>query len=334
MADAAPASAPFPRSSALSTSILEDGSDERSTYLPGDPSINLVAADVCDYLKQELSTAIIDELYNRMWLVARKGGHNIDSLSRQRLKEREIIPTNEIRLHLTWYHKNIYLKPIPVCFFNYEFWKIYLPPSTTVGPPKSENLCDFSSVAIGFVRSYAFLVRSRLDFILAQQSHLIPSDIEWEKWSVFIKHFRYIDDIQVSRRFHYGQLRLSRLNWAIRLFQPPSASTAWFYEIPHWSIYAFTERALAPLLFGFASLSLVLSCMQVILAVPVDGLEFNGVEKASFESIRRTFWVLSVLVLLAAGVVWFLLCMIPFGAIIWQLSWGFRYRGKKWRQEA
>ena len=187
------------------------------------------------------------------------------------------------------------------------------------------------------MRSYAFLVRSQLDFILAQQSHLIPSEIEWEKWSAFIKHFRYIDDIQVSRRFHYGQLRLSRLsrlNWAVRLFQPLSASTAWFYEIPHWSIRAFTERALAPLLFGFASLSLVLSCMQVILAVPVDGLGTNGVERASFESIRRTFWVFSVLVLLATGVVWFLLCMIPFGAIIWQLSWGFRHRGKKLRQEA
>ena len=75
--------------------------------LPKDPSINLVTANVCDYLKQELLTAVIDELYNRMWLVARKGGHNIDSLSRQRVKEREIIPTNEIRLHLTWYHKKI-----------------------------------------------------------------------------------------------------------------------------------------------------------------------------------------------------------------------------------
>ena len=53
MADAAPVSAPFPRSRALSTSILEDDSDERSACLPRDPSINLVAADVCDYLKQE-----------------------------------------------------------------------------------------------------------------------------------------------------------------------------------------------------------------------------------------------------------------------------------------
>ena len=337
MADAAPMSAPFPRSSALSTSILEEDLDERSAYLPGDPSINLVAAEVRDYLGQELTTAVIKELYDRMWLVARKGGHNVDSLSRQRVKEREIIPTNEIRLHLTWYHEKMYLKPIPICFFNYDFWKIYLPSSTIVKSSKSENSFDFTSFrsgAIGFMRSYAFLIQTRLDFVLAQQSHLIPSEIKWGKWSAFIRYFRDIDDMQVSRRFHYGQLRLSRLNWAVRLFRPPSASTSWFYEIPHWNIRAYTERALAPLLFGFASLSLILSCMQVMLAVLVDGLGFHGLDNDSFEAIRRAFAVFSILVLLTVGVVWFLLCIIPVCAIIWQLSWGFGHRGIELRQEA
>ena len=153
-------------------------------------------------------------------------------------------------------------------------------------------------------------------------------------WSAFIKYFRNIDDMQVSRRFHYGQLRLSRLNWAVRLFRPPSASTAWFYKIPHWNIRAYTERALAPLLFGFASLSLILSCMQIILAVSVDGLGFNGVDNAFFEAIRRALWVVSILVLLTVGVVWFLLCIIPVGAIIWQLLWGFGHRSTELRHEA
>ena len=84
MADAAPVPAPFPQLNALSTSILEEDSDERSAYLPGDASINLVAAEVRDYLGQELTTAVIEELYNKLWLVARKGGQNIDSLSRQK----------------------------------------------------------------------------------------------------------------------------------------------------------------------------------------------------------------------------------------------------------
>ena len=69
--------------------------------------------------------------------------------------------------------------------------------------------------------------------------------------------------------------------------------------------------------------------MQVMLAVPTDGLGFNGVDNASFEAIRRAFWVFSILALLTVGVVWFLLCIIPISAIVWQLSWGFGYRGKE-----
>ena len=316
-------SAPFPRPSALSNL------DEHSVHLPGDPSIPLTAVDVRDYLEQELSTPVIDELYDKMWLVARKGGHNIDSLSRQRVKEREIVPTNEIHLHLIWHRNKIYLKPIPICLFNYEFWNIYLPHPTATESPEYEDLLSlFSSVATGFMRSYAFLIQSQLDFVLAQQSHLIPREIEWARWWTFIKHFREIGDTQVSRRYHYGQLRLSRLNWAVRLFHPTSAGTAWFYEIPHWSIRAYTERALAPLLFSFASLSLVLSCMQVMLAVPIDGLELDSVGNASFESIRRAFWVFSMIVLLASGTVWVLLFIIPFGAVAWQLLWGFSHRNE------
>ena len=149
----------------------------------------------------------MDELYDRMWLVARRGGHNIDSLSRQRVKEREIIPTNEVHLHLIWYHNKMYLKPVPVYLFNYDFWTIHLPCSTAIVSSKYKdfsNVSSLRSIAIGFMRSYAFLVRSQLDFTLAQQSHLIPKEIEWARWSTFIKHFRDIDDMQVPERYHYG----------------------------------------------------------------------------------------------------------------------------------
>lgn len=44
--------------------------------------------------------------------------------------------------------------------------------------------------------------------------------------------FCRIDDGQVAQRYHYGQLRLSRLNLAVRTFQPRNAPSAWFYKIP------------------------------------------------------------------------------------------------------
>ena len=71
--------------------------------------------------------------------------------------------------------------------------------------------------------------------------------------------------------------------------------------------------------------------MQVMLAVPVEGLECNGVNNASAKSIGSVFWFFSIIVLLTAGATLFLLCTIPLFAIISQLSWGFRHRDKKHR---
>ena len=177
------------------------------------------------------------------------------------------------------------------------------------------------------MRSYALLVRHHVDFILARESHLFPAELDWVKWSEFIAHFRNIEDEDVAKRYHYGQLRLSRLNWAVRLFRPSSATTWWFYEIPYWSTAMYVERAVAPLLFGFASLSLVLSSMQILRAVPHKELGFKHLDASSLVDMRRAFWVFSAMILLFSGLVWGLLFVIPFSGLIWQLAWGFRNRG-------
>ena len=69
--------------------------------------------------------------------------------------------------------------------------------------------------------------------------------------------------------------------------------------------------------------------MQVMLAVPVDGLGLDSVDSASFEGIRRAFWGFSITVLLVSGMIWVLLFIIPFSALVWQLSWGFNHRDTK-----
>ncbi|KAF2704008.1 hypothetical protein K504DRAFT_463084 [Pleomassaria siparia CBS 279.74] len=182
-------------------------------------------------------------------------------------------------------------------------------------------------VALGFMRSYALLVRHRVDFVLARDSHLLPAELDWAKWSDFIFHFRYIEDGDVAKRYHYGQLRLSRLNWAVRLFRPSCATTTWFYELPHWSIDRYIQGAIAPLAFGFASLSLVLSSMQVLLAVPDEGLGLHRLTLSSLVPMRQTFWIFSIIVLLLLAVIWSLLFIIPSVVISWQLVWGFKNRG-------
>lgn len=341
--------APFPATVALSTDRLKTPAlrrhipaspspsndlDDLLVYVPGEPTVSLSPDEVGGFLARELSTPVLDELYNRLWLVARKSGASIDALHRQRIKGRHIVPTEDPKLHLIWHQDKIYLKPIPVCLLNYNFWTAYLPPSVDTisssmhAEGKSLGPEFDRSVAVGFMRSYAYLVRHQLDFILAREHHIIPGDFDWTKWSAFITYFRGIDDDRVAKRYHYGQLRLSRLNWAVRIFWPQTSDTAWFYEIPHWSTGLYLQRAIAPLIFVFASLSLVLSSMQVVLSVPADGLQLGQLDASGLQAMRRAFWIFSIIVLLLSGAVWILLVFIPFSVIAWQISWGFRNRGK------
>jgi hypothetical protein len=298
-------------------------------YIPGDPSVSLDPKEVYDFLSRELNTPVLDELYPRLWLAAKKASHNIDPLNVQRFKQREILAVEDPKLHLIWQHNRIFLKPIPVCLLNYEFWSTFLvtPQNATLAwtNARETNLHFDRSVALGFLRSYALLIQHRLDFTLARENHLIPGDFDWIEWSTFMAHFRHIQDDQVSRRYHFGQLRLSRLNWVTRLLRPRSSKLKWYYEVPHWSISAYMESLIAPVLFAFASLSVILSSMQVVLSTPPEGL-FQQLNDKGVQAMRRTFWAFSVLVLFFSNIMWGLLIAIPFLVLFWQAIYGFRNR--------
>jgi hypothetical protein len=345
---------PFPLSKALSNDILRTPDQERLTqprpsspsnrsnksidYVPGEPGTDLTRASVYGFLTSELNTPILDQLYQHLWSVARKSGTSIDALNKQRVKARAIVATEDASLHLVWHRDKIYVKPMPLCLLNHDFWIKYLPrpdadtrsldPSVSASVPHpSEQVFD-RKIALGFMRSYALLVRHHADFRLAYESHLFPAELDWTKWSEFIVHFRSIEDEDVAPRYHYGQLRLSRLNWAVRLFRPSSAETKWFYAVPYWSIGMYVERTIAPLLFVFASLSLVLSSMQVLLSVPEDGLGSFHLDAASLSAMNKAFWVFSIIILLLAGLIWALLLVFPVGGYLWQFTWGFQHRDK------
>ncbi|KAM7209589.1 hypothetical protein V8F06_014862 [Rhypophila decipiens] len=297
----------------------------RITEVPGDPAVSFLADDVHAYLSHHLETPLLDELYENLWLVAKKSSRNIDPLHTQKVKGRSIIPTEDPRLHLTWHWDRIYIKPVPAFLLNYEFWATYLQPSAQKSPLHFDG-----SIAVGFLRSYALLVPHRLDFMLAKDAHLIPDDVEdWLQWSKFISHFRNLPDESVAKRYHYGQLRLSRLNWAVRIFRPQHARSMWFYEIPHWSTTSFVSRATMPLLFVFAGISLALSSMQVALSVPTDDTWFHGLGEPGLRGISRAFWVFSIAVILGWVAIWALFLGIPIAILAWQVSWGFARERKR-----
>jgi hypothetical protein len=84
------------------------------------------------------------------------------------------------------------------------------------------------------------------------------------------------------------------------------------YQLPSWSIMSYVESAIAPFVFTFASMSLVLSSMQVIVSISVEGL--------GTQALRSVCWVFSVIVLILLTTIWILLFVIPLSVLVWQLS--------------
>ncbi|EXJ72738.1 uncharacterized protein A1O5_03885, partial [Cladophialophora psammophila CBS 110553] len=119
-----------------------------------------------------------------------------------------VIPAEDPQLHLIFHHGKIYTKPVPTCLFNHQFWSTYLCSRTKHwGSRRTSG---------SFMRSYSFSIRHPLDLKLAKQYHLIAAEIDWVRWSEFIARFRDIDDEEVSKRYHFRQFRVSRLNWLVR----------------------------------------------------------------------------------------------------------------------
>lgn len=296
------------------------------SHVPGEPTLGLRQDAVQEFLETELATPILDEVYRHMWLFARHTGHRIDPIHCQRLKGRQIVPIEDSKLHLIWTADTIYLKPIPECLMNYNFWLMFLAERNTNSSVENQtwnNGASFTpsafhrSQAIGFLRSYAFLVRHRLDFEIAQKSHLIPTEIEWNTWAVFMSYFRAFEDKQVSNRYRFGQIRLSRLHWAVRLFRPRSAQSWIFYEIPYASTWGYLSSMLGPFAFVFASLSVVLSALQLMTAS-----DYSSLNTSQFETAKQISWTVSLVILVAASSMWALTFLFyPLYDLLRQLSY-------------
>jgi hypothetical protein len=168
------------------------------------------------------------------------------------------VPSPE--LHLVWYYDTIYIKPIPRYLLSHAFWRFLVSL-----PDKTELLL----AAKGFLRTYAFLVRHESDLRVAMKEHLIPEDaalgaISLDRFANFISAFADIGDGDVSARYSSGELRLTRLNFYSRIF----LSKLTFHNVDA-QMAPFLNAFLTPFLIIFAILTVVLSAMQVGLAVEV-----------------------------------------------------------------
>lgn len=167
-----------------------------------------------------------------------------------------------------WIYDRVFIKPLPRYLLSYAFWTEYLlSEESQLGGRSSEDRETYIKIrksALGLLRTYYYLIQHESDFEIArnQDARLLPSDVSWAEFCNFSKDFEDISDDSVSDRYHYGELRLTRLNVYSKIllwkFQ---------YERVHGQYGAFFARFYGPLLFIFGITSIVLSAMQVELGV-------------------------------------------------------------------
>lgn len=235
-------------------------------YVPGQPRVSLDdEKGVNEYLGKQLKTEKLDELEPFLWLVAKQDSSHVSELTLQKTRGREkIVITENPELHLVWIYDRIFIKPIPKYLLSHAFWKVYLSDNgswSRVGTwEKSEQKIKLAKAAKGFLRSWAHLIKHKSDFEIAtDKPRLIPKDIKYAKFIKFIQNFENIEDKDVSPRYQYGELRLTRLNtWTKILLRGLN-----FHKV-HGQYGAYFGRFYAPILFVFGAFSVTLSALQVV----------------------------------------------------------------------
>ncbi|KIM91907.1 hypothetical protein PILCRDRAFT_809899 [Piloderma croceum F 1598] len=219
------------------------------------PSQPLISIDdvqaTLQFLGRDLLHHRLNTLFPIFWLVSTPQSSHISPLHHQAIRGREIVITEDPGLHLLWYNDKIYIKPLPQYLTNYAFWKYFL----------SETTPDLRKAALGYVRSYSYLVLHQSDFDIAVEKKLISGTMDFAGLLYFLRSFRDINDDAVTPRYQYGELRLNRLNFFSRFYR-----FELFYHEVHWRYDYYFAQIVAPIVVVFATVSVALAAMQVVLA--------------------------------------------------------------------
>ncbi|EEP79652.1 predicted protein [Uncinocarpus reesii 1704] len=218
----------------------------------------LTETDIDTYLHRDLDLSRLNKIHSHLWMAGRP--MNSRPLHRQRMMGLEIFPTEQSDLHLLKFSNRILIKPLPAYIFSHDFW--------------SKHLCaskELHESASGLLVSYIWLVCSPVDLRTAQDANLLPSTLDWPAWKSFVhdvfNHININALDTVNKRYHFGELRLSRVNTIYRVkFFFTHFIRGYLYGYNRYQV--FFERNFGWILVVFVYFSLVLSAMQVALDVP------------------------------------------------------------------
>lgn len=254
---------------------------KEAIWVPNEPFVPASSIDVLAFLRRELECTVLDELAPSFFVFCKRRSSHVNTLHEYISTGSHVTVSEDPGLHLVRKYDIIFIKPIPHCLFNFTFWVSYLVPGQggsgaghRLYDPARLNSCTRS--ALGLLRSYGHLIKHESDFVVARSNNLIPRDVSYTQFQYFIHPFRELPDFVVSPRYEYGHIRMTRLNLAIRVLRPRSTGKIfpWSYYKLHYHSGQYLAKFAAPLLFLFASFTLILSSMQVGLAAKetyIDG---------------------------------------------------------------
>jgi hypothetical protein len=287
--------------------------------LPGYRSGSLTEkAHIRNFLQEEFYCRDLERMAPHLWIMSTFSSANINSLHRQRVKDREIVITEDPRLHLVWMHNRVFIKPLPRYLCSHDFWVAFL---DTVPDPDKGDLADVRRAATGFLRTYRYLIRYESDFRIAKEKGLIPEEANWNQFCLFTSALQSIEDDEVSQRYHYGELRLTRLN-----LYAPLLIRKFHYEQINGQYADFFGRMFGPILFIFAMISILLNSMQVELAA--EQLMDSGMQWTGFWELCRWFSIVS---LAGSGILTVSLAALWFWMVADEWIYALRRRAEKKR---
>lgn len=314
---------PFSKANQLNNEFDFIGEGTLPPHLPGQPLIRLDRpTELAGFLEREYCCQDLETMAPHLWIMSTQSSASINPLHRQRVKLREIVITEDPRLHLVWNYDRVFVKPLPKYLLSHAFWTTYLLSETS---PLGNSRYKIRRAALGYIRTYRHLVKYESDFSIAQEekARLIPNEVDWLEFCRFVSEFDNIQDSHVSGRYHYGELRLTRLN-----FYGKFILHRFNYMQLHGQYGTYFGQFFGPLLFVFASASVILSAMQVEMAVE----QASGALLEAYAGVCHWFSILIMLctAILSFGLVALVLYMI---CDEWVYALKDRYRKRESRRK-
>lgn len=212
-------------------------------------------------------------------------------------------------MHLVWMTGRIFLKPVPRFLLDPRIWTERFTClqdcecSKEASSRKSKGCKQrrLRKCALGFLFSFVALITHESDFHIAQANYLLPPEVKWLTWRTLVEQLdtEHIYP-NIDPRFHYGELRLGRLDIA-RLLSHNWTLHGYMYR---WQQYSsFFRDTFSILASATLYIAIVLIAMQVGLATKTLA------DDDIFQSVSYGFTIFSIVGPLAvAGVIILAFC--------------------------